>query len=108
MSDAFDLGGLLKKAGELKDRLSSAQAQIESRTVEGRAGGGMVTVVVNGKLELLSVQIDPSLLATPDRDMLQDLVTAAVNDGIRAAQRMMAEEMQKITGGIGLKLPGLG
>jgi DNA-binding protein YbaB len=68
----------------------------------------MVTCVVNGRLEVLSLHIDPSLLATPDREMLQDLVTAAVNDGIRAAQRLMAEEMQKITGGIGLKLPGLG
>ena len=108
MSKGFDIGGLLQQAADLKDRLANAQAQIESRTAEGRAGGGMVTCVVNGKLEVLSLQIDPSLLATPDRDMLQDLVTAAVNDGIRAAQRLMAEEMQKITGGIGLKLPGLG
>jgi len=108
MSKGFDIGGLLQQAADLKDRLANAQAQIESRTAEGRAGGGMVTVVVNGRLEVLSVQIDPSLLANPDREMLQDLVTAAVNDGIRGAQRLVAEEMQKITGGIGLKLPGLG
>lgn len=108
MSKGFDLGDLLQQAAGLKDRLANAQAQIESRTAEGRAGGGMVTVIINGRLEVLSLQIDPSLLATPDREMLQDLVTAAVNDGIRSAQRMMAEEMQKITGGMGIKLPGLG
>jgi DNA-binding protein YbaB len=66
----------------------------------------MVTAVVNGKLELVSVRIDPSLLTTPDVDMLQDLVVAAVNGGIRAAQQMMADEMSKVTGGI--KIPGLG
>jgi DNA-binding YbaB/EbfC family protein len=65
----------------------------------------MVTVVVNGRLEVVRVQIDPSLLETPDREMLQDLVVAAVNDGMRAAQQLVAEEMQKVTGG--LPIPGL-
>ena len=68
----------------------------------------MVTVRVSGKLELQAVQIDPSLLDSPDREMLQDLVVAAVNDGIRRAQALVAEEMGKLTGGLGLKLPGLG
>ncbi len=102
----FDLGGILKQAQELQERLANVQDEIATRTAEGRAGGGMVTVTVNGKLELLRVHIDPSLLANPDREMLQDLVVAAVNDGIRSAQKLMAEEMQKVTGG--LKLPGMG
>lgn len=102
----FDLGGLLEQAKQLQERLSSVQSEVASRTAEGRAGGGMVTVIVNGRLELVRVQIDPSLLESPDREMLQDLVVAAVNDGIRAAQQLVAEEMQKVTGG--LPIPGLG
>lgn len=106
MGKGFDLGGLLKQAQQLQERLSSVQDELRARTAEGTAGGGMVTAVVNGKLEVVSVKIDPSLLASPDVDMLQDLVVAAVNGGIRAAQQMMADEMSKVTGGI--KIPGLG
>jgi len=105
MSKGFDLGGLLEQASKLQERIASAQQELATRTASGSAGGGMVTAVVNGKLEVVSVAIDPTLLETPDRDMLQDLVVAAVNDGIRAAQRMMADEMSKLTGGI--KLPGM-
>jgi DNA-binding YbaB/EbfC family protein len=106
MSKGFDLGGLLEQAKQLQERLTSVQQEVASRTAQGRAGGGMVTVVVNGRLEVVRVHIDPSLLETPDREMLQDLVVAAVNDGIRAAQQLVAEEMQKVTGG--LPIPGLG
>ncbi len=106
MSKGFDLGGLLEQAKQLQERLSSVQNEVASRTAEGRAGGGMVTAVVNGRLEVVRVHIDPSLLETPDREMLQDLVVAAVNDGIRAAQQVVAQEMQKVTGG--LPIPGLG
>jgi DNA-binding YbaB/EbfC family protein len=106
MGKGFDLGGLLKQAQQLQERLSSVQDELRAKTAEGSAGGGMVTAVVNGKLELVSVRIDPSLLTTPDVEMLQDLVVAAVNGGIRAAQQMMADEMSKVTGGI--KIPGLG
>jgi DNA-binding YbaB/EbfC family protein len=105
MSKGFDLGGLLEQASKLQERIASAQQDLATRTASGSAGGGMVTAVVNGKLEVVSVGIDPTLLESPDRDMLQDLVVAAVNDGIRAAQRMMADEMSKLTGG--LKLPGM-
>jgi len=108
MANTFDLGGLLKQAQALQERLASAQEDLAKRTVEGTAGGGMVTAVVNGKLEIVSVRIDPAVLQQPDREMLQDLVVAAVNAGIRAAQRMMGEEMGKLTGGLGFKLPGMG
>ena len=108
MASTFDLGGLLKQAQALQDRLASAQEELAGRTVEGTAGGGMVTAVVNGRLEVLSVRFDPTLLENPDRDMLQDLVGAAVNEAIRAAQQMMGEAMGKLTGGLGVKLPGIG
>jgi nucleoid-associated protein EbfC len=106
MSKGFDLGGLLQQAKQLQERLTSVQDEIASRTAEGRAGGGMVAAVVNGRLEVLRVTIDPSLLESPDRDMLQDLVVAAVNDALRSARSLIADEMQKVTGG--LPIPGLG
>jgi hypothetical protein len=108
MSDKFDLGGLLKQAQALQERLASAQEDLAKRVVEGTAGGGMVTVTVNGRLEVMSVRIDPTLLVEPDGEMLQDLVVAAVNAAIHAAQRMMGEEMGKLGGGLGIKLPGMG
>jgi DNA-binding YbaB/EbfC family protein len=107
MSKGFDLGGLFRQAQQLQERLASAQEELASRTVEGSAGGGMVTATVNGRLEVIAVRIEPTLLEQPDVEMLQDLVVAAVNAGIRAAQQMMAEEMGKVTGGLGIKLPGM-
>ncbi len=108
MANPFDLssmGDLMKQAKVMQERLASLQAEVGARTVETSAGGGMVTAKVNGKLQVLSVTIDPEILASGDRDMLQDLVVAAVNEGIRQAQAMMADEMSKLTGG--LKIPGL-
>jgi nucleoid-associated protein EbfC len=108
MGKGFDIGGLFKQAQQLQERLSSVQEELGGRTVEASAGGGMVTAIVTGKLELAQVRIDPSLLAAPvDAEMLQDLVVAAVNEAIRAAQKMVAEEMGKLTGGLGIKLPGM-
>jgi len=107
MSKGFDIGGLFRQAQALQEKLSSVQEELAARTVDASAGGGMVTAVVNGKLELLQVRIDPSLLESADVAMLQDLIVAAVNEGIRGAQKMMAEEMSKLTGGLGIKLPGM-
>jgi DNA-binding YbaB/EbfC family protein len=107
MGKGFDLGGLLRQAQQLQEKLGSVQEQLAARTVEASAGGGMVTAVVSGKLEVVQIRIDRSLLESPDADMLQDLVVAAVNQGIRAAQKMVADEMAKLTGGLGIKLPGM-
>jgi DNA-binding YbaB/EbfC family protein len=106
MSGKFDLGGLLQQAKQLQERLASVQDEIANRTAEGRAGGGMVTAVANGRMEIVRVHIEPSLLESPDREMLQDLVVAATNEALRAARAIVAEEMQKATGG--LPIPGLG
>ena len=107
MDKGFDLGGLFKQAQQLQERLANVQQELAGRTVEASAGGGMISAVVNGKLEVVQIRIDPTLLQAPDVDMLQDLVVAAVNEGIRAAQKMMSDEMNKLTGGLGLKLPGM-
>jgi hypothetical protein len=98
------MGDLLKQAQELQAKLSQLQQEAEKKTVEASAGGGMVTAVVNGKLQVVSIQIDPTVLASGDREMLQDLVVAAVNEAIRKAQQLMAEAMSQVTGGI--KIPG--
>ena len=108
MGKGFDIGGLFKQAQELQEKLANAQQDLAARTVEASAGGGMVTAVVNGKFELVRIRIEPSLLEKPDVEMLQDLIVAAVNEGVRAARRMIEEEMGKLTGGLGIKLPGLG
>lgn len=99
------LGDVLKQAQQLQERMSELQQHAGEKTVQASAGGGMVNVVVNGKLELVSLSIDPQVIAGGDRDMLQDLVIAAVNQGIRQAQHLVAQEMKKLTGG--LNLPGL-
>ncbi len=99
-------GDIVKQAQQLQERLGQVQEEAAAKTVEASAGGGMVTAVVSGRLEVVRLRIEPQVLQSGDAEMVQDLVIAAVNQGIRAAQQMMAEEMKKVTGG--LKIPGLG
>ncbi|MEW6271830.1 MAG: YbaB/EbfC family nucleoid-associated protein [Thermodesulfobacteriota bacterium] len=108
MANPFDLssmGDLMKQAKAMQERLTNLQEEVGARTVEASAGGGMVTAKVNGKMQLLAVTIDPEILRSDDREMLQDLIVAAVNEALRQAQSMMSEEMSKLTGG--LRIPGL-
>jgi len=106
MSKGFSpLGNIMKQAQELQERLTRVQEEAAAKTVEASAGGGMVTAVVNGRLQVTALRIEPEVMKGGDTEMLQDLVIAAVNKGIRAAQEMMAEEMKKVTGG--LQIPGL-
>jgi DNA-binding YbaB/EbfC family protein len=95
----------MKQAKKMQEKIASIQEELAGKTVEATAGGGMVTVVVNGKFELLSVKIDKEVVNPEDVEMLQDLIAAAVNEGIRKAQEMAAAEMSKITGGF--NIPGL-
>jgi hypothetical protein len=106
MSKSFGpLGNIVKQAQELQERLARIQEEAAAKTVEATAGGGMVTVVVSGKLQVMDIRIDPEVLKSGDTQMLQDLLVAAVNKGIRSAQEFMAEQMKKVTGG--LQIPGL-
>ncbi|MEO8605576.1 MAG: YbaB/EbfC family nucleoid-associated protein [bacterium] len=100
------IGDLFKQAQDLQAQLQRVQEEAAGRTVESSAGGGMVKATVNGRLEIVRLQIEPSVLQSGDVEMLQDLVIAAVNQAVRAAQQQMADEMSKLTGG--LKLPGMG
>jgi nucleoid-associated protein EbfC len=101
-----DLGRLLEKAREAQSRLQELQRELAKRRVEGSSGGGMVTAVASGDLRILEIRIEPSLLETGDRAMLQDLCAAAVNAALANAQRMIQEEMQRASSGLGLPLGG--
>ena len=105
MSKEMGIGNIMKQAQELQERLAKVQAEAAGKTIEASAGGGMVKATVNGRLEVVSIHIEPAVLKGGDTQMLEDLIIAAVNQGIRGAQQQMAEEMGKLTGG--LKIPGL-
>jgi DNA-binding YbaB/EbfC family protein len=101
-----NLGNIMKQAKKMQERMGKLQQELETRTIEAQAGGGMVKVVVNGKFEIVSLQIEKDVVNPEDIEMLQDLIVAAVNEGIRKAQEMASAEMAKITGG--LNIPGMG
>ena len=100
------LGDIMKQAQKMKAEMDRLQAEVAAKTVEGSAGGGMVNVLANGKGELLSVKIDPEVIRSEDLEMLQDLVMAAANDALRKARELLAQEVSRLAGGLGLP-PGL-
>ncbi len=95
-----NLGNIMKQAKKMQEKMGKLQQELEARTVEAQAGGGMVKVVVNGKFEIVSLQIEKDVVNPDDIEMLQDLIVAAVNEGIRKTQEMTSQEMSKITGGV--------
>ena len=100
-----DMGSLLKQAQRMQRQLSKLREELKERVVEGTAGGGAVKVQVNGLGEILAVKISPEVVDPKDVQMLEDLVVAAVASGVKKAQDLHQEEMNKVTGG--LNLPGL-
>jgi len=100
------LAGLMKQAQAMQDNMKKMQDQLASIEVEGQAGAGMVKVVMTCKNDVKRVSIDPSLLGD-DKDMLEDLVAAAFNDGVRKAEEVSQQKMGKLTAGLppGMKLP---
>ncbi len=101
------LGNMMRQAQNMQQAMGRVQEELRSRTVEAVSGGGMVRCTVNGKQELLSLVIDPKVVDPDDVEMLQDLVVAAVGEALKKSQEMVAAEMNKVAGGMGLKLPGL-
>lgn len=100
----------LQQVKALQEKMAKMQAELALRTVEASAGGGMVVVTVNGRQEVLNIRVDPQVVDPEDVEMLQDLIVAAVNDGLRKAQEMASSEMGKLAGGLnipGLNIPGL-
>jgi len=98
-------GDMMRQAQALQEKLARLQEEAGKKTVEATAGGGMVTVVANGRQEIVSVKIDPEVVNPQEVEMLQDLILAAVNEARRKAQELMAEQMKALTGGI--QIPGL-
>jgi hypothetical protein len=105
MGNLGNMGNIMKQAQAMQERLAKLQAEVATKTVQASAGGGIVTVVANGGMELVSIKIDPEFLRSNDVEMLQDLVLAATNAALRNAREMVAEEMKDVTGG--LQIPGL-
>jgi hypothetical protein len=102
------MGQILKEAQKMQERMAALDEELERETIEGTAGGGMVTVIANGKQEILKVRIDPQVVDKAEVEMLEDLVLAAITEARAKAQAVMKERMGRITGGLGgLGLPGL-
>ena len=101
----MDMNEIMRQAQQMQQKMSQVQNELAGRTVTASVGGGMVSVTLNGKNELLSVQIDREVINPEDREMLQDLIVSAVNEGFKKAQDMAQAEMRKITGGI--NIPGI-
>ena len=102
------IAGLMQQAQKMQERMQKAQEELAQREVEGQSGAGMVKVTMTGKFAVKRVQIDPNLLGD-DRDMLEDLVAAAVNDAVKRVETMTQEQMGSLTAGMqlppGMKLP---
>jgi DNA-binding YbaB/EbfC family protein len=98
----MNLQQMMKQAQQMQEKL---QKQMEATVVDATAGGGMVSIKMNGQKQLLSIQIEPDVFTSGDKDMLQDLIVAAVNEGIRKVDDVMQSQLGSMTGG--LKIPGL-
>lgn len=109
----MNMNNLLKQAQKMQEDMLKAQEGLAEIKVEATSGGGMVTVIANGKLEIVSIKIEKEVVNPDDKEMLEDLVAAAVNQAIQSAQAKAQEEMQKVTGGLlgglpgGMKFPGM-
>jgi DNA-binding YbaB/EbfC family protein len=101
-----NMGQLMKKMQKLQADMAKMQEELKSRTLETSAGGGAVKVVVTGEKQIKSIKIDPAAVDPEDTEMLEDLIMAAVNEGLKKVDDMMAQEMGKLTGGMNLP-PGL-
>ena len=113
MGGGMDMGAILKQAQQMQADMAKAQEQLKDEFVDASAGGGMVKVKVSGDLVMQEITIDPHAVDPTDVEMLQDMVLAAVNEGIRAAQERAESKMGGIAGGLGdgglggLNLPGM-
>lgn len=100
-----DLKAIFKQIEKVQEELEKVQAELENKTVTEEAGGGMVRVTVNGKREIVKIEIDKEVVNPDDVEMLEDLLVAAVNKALQSADKMISEEIAKATSGL---LPGLG
>jgi nucleoid-associated protein EbfC len=105
MSQGFDMNALMKQAQQMQQQMAQAQEQLAKETVEASAGGGLVVVKATGTGEITEIKIDPKAIDPDDPEMLEDVVLAAVNEALRAAQNLAQSKLGGLAGGLGL--PGL-
>jgi nucleoid-associated protein EbfC len=103
----MDMQAIMQQAQQFQQKMGQMQEELALKTVSSTVGGGMVSVTVNGKFEVVSLQIEKEAVDPDDPVMLQDLVMAAINDAMKKSREMAKEEMSKLTGGMGLNIPGL-
>uniref|UniRef100_A0A832LV77 Nucleoid-associated protein ENT73_06925 n=1 Tax=Caldimicrobium thiodismutans TaxID=1653476 RepID=A0A832LV77_9BACT len=105
-----ELQKLFKEVQRMQKKIEETAKELEEKTVTAQVGGGMVKVTANGRQEILAIEIEEELLKPEEKEMLQDLLVAGVNEALKKAKVMMEEEIAKITGGLalppGFKLPG--
>lgn len=104
-TDPMNFGNMMKQAQKMQAQMATVQEELKNETLDVSAGGGMVRVTITGDLQVKSIAIEPAAVDPDDVEMLQDVVTAAVNEAIRSAQELAAGKMAAITGG--MNLPGL-
>ncbi len=100
-----NMKNMMKQAQQLQAKMAKMQEEMAEKTIEASAGGGMVKVVANGKQEVTSIHIEKEVVDPEDVEMLQDLILAAVNEALVQSQKMVSDEMSKLTGG--MNIPGL-
>jgi DNA-binding YbaB/EbfC family protein len=104
-----NMGNLIKQAQQMQQKMTDIQAEAEHKLVEGRSGGDMVVVTMNGQGKVLKIALNDNIIKTDEKDILEDLIVAAVNDARQKSDQVMKDEMEKVTGGMnlpaGFKLP---
>ena len=105
MPGGGNMSNMMKQVQKMQKQMEEMQRDLEQREVEATSGGGLVSVKVNGKKNLLELKIDPEAVDKDDVEMLEDMIVAAINEAFRKAEEMMESEMKKVTGGV--NIPGL-
>ena len=100
-----NMHSMIKQAQKMQEDMAAKQAELEEREYDVSAGGGVINVKINGKKEIMSVNIDPDVIDPDDKETLEDLIVAAVNEAIKKVESVSADEMQKITGN--MSIPGM-
>ena len=104
---AQNMQSMIRQAQKMQEDMAAKQEELDAREYEIKAGGGVVAVKINGKKEILAIEIDPEVVDPDDIETLQDILVAGVNEAIKRVEETNAAEMEKITGSMGMGMPGL-